>query len=398
MIWRNSKRCMEHRVLAYSFQFQEMFLSKDIFLVPYYIAKCLGGTLDYVYCQNLGNTIIPAVHRNANIRQSTVVDDFRAMLKYIVADARQIDVLFIWGSSLKHMLIIRLLKLINPKSKVVVFGDMEPPQARILNQTDFMCPKGVKGIVKRYFTNFFMKNVTYIVANIEAYNEMKKLCDRKKWCGLSHFYPCLDDEKLNEYGIKRKLWEEKDNIIVCVGRVGCYQKNTEMLLEALKKVDLKEWKIYMIGPVTYSFDLNEKGDFQNVIDRFFEDYPQYNDKLIFTGMIYDQRIVLDYYNRAKVLLMTSRHESWGNVYSEAAALGCYIISTDVGGAKMCSNDWLFGTKVPQEDSDQLAETIQYFIDSKIVVDSEKSIPLTSLLYSIMMRNVLLPKLGYMSKD
>lgn len=290
------------RVIAYSFLFQEMFLSKDIFLVPYYIAKCLGGTLDYIYCHNLGNTIIPTVHRNANIRQSTMADDFRAMLKYIVADAKQIDVLFIWGSSLKHMLIIRIFKFINPKAKIVVFGDMEPPQARIINQTDFMCPKGVKGIVKRYFTNFFMNNVIYIVANTEAYNEMKKLCDRKKWSGLSHFYPCLDDEKLNEYGIKRKSWEEKDNIIICVGRVGCYQKNTEMLLEALKKVDLKEWKIYMIGPVTSSFDLNEKGDFHNVIDRFFEEYPQYNDKLIFTGMIYDQRIVLDYYNRAKVLL------------------------------------------------------------------------------------------------
>ena len=109
-------------------------------------------------------------------------------------------------------------------------------------------------------------------------------------------------------------------------------------------------------------------------------------------MIYDQRIVMDYYNRAKVLLMTSRHESWGNVYSEAAALGCYIISTDVGGAKMCSNDWQFGTKVPQEDSEQLAEIIQNYIDSKIVVDLEKRIPFTSIIYNVMLRNVLLPKL------
>ena len=27
------------KVLAYAYQFQEMFLSKDIFLIPYYIAK-----------------------------------------------------------------------------------------------------------------------------------------------------------------------------------------------------------------------------------------------------------------------------------------------------------------------------------------------------------------------
>ena len=383
---------MKPRVLAFSFLFQKMFLSKDIFLVPYYIAKCLGGTLDYIYCQNWGDTIIPTIHRNANIRQSTIADDFRAMLKYIVADAKQIDVLFLWGSSLKYMVIVRMFKMLNPKGKIIIFGDMELPQARILNKTDFMCPKGLKGVIKRYFTNFFMNNVTYIVANTEAYIEMKKLCDRKKWSCLLHFYPCLDDEKFQEYGIKRRSWEEKENIMVCVGRIGCHQKNTEMLLDALEKVDLKDWKIYMIGPITSSFDLNEKGDFQNIIDRFFKEYPQYNDKLIFTGMIYDQRIVMDYYNRAKVLLMTSRHESWGNVYSEAAALGCYIISTDVGGAKMCSNDWQFGTKVPQEDSEQLAEIIQNYIDSKIVVDLEKRIPFTSIIYNVMLRNVLLPKL------
>lgn len=369
------------RVLGYSFQFQEMFLSKDIFLVPYYIAKCLGGTLDYIYCKNLGNTIIPTVHRNANIRQSTIANDFRAMLKYIVFDAKQVDVLFIWGSSFKHMFIVRMFKFLNPKAKVVVFGDMEPPQARTLNQTDFMCPKGVKGIAKRYFTNFFMTNVTYIVANTEAYNEMRKLCERNNWNGLLHFYPCLDDEKFLEYGIKRRSWEEKENIMVCVGRIGCYQKNTEMLLEALKIVDLKDWKIYMIGPITSSFDLNEKGDFQNVIDRFFEEYPRYNDKLIFTGVIYDQRIVMDYYNRAKVLLMTSRHESWGNVYSEAAAFGCYIISTDVGGACLASNNWNFGVCVNQEDSVDLANVLRDFISGNIVVNPSNKINQDDICYS-----------------
>lgn len=381
------------RVLGYSFQFQEMFLSKDIFLVPYYIAKCLGGTLDYIYCKNLGNTIIPTVHRNANIRQSTIANDFRAMLKYIVFDAKQVDVLFIWGSSLKHMFIIRMFKLLNPKAKVVVFGDMEPPQARTLNQTDFMCPKGVKGIIKRYFTNFFMNNVTYIVANPEAYNEMEELCERKKWSGLLHFYPCLDDEKFMEYGLKRKSWEEKENIMVCVGRIGCYQKNTEMLLDALEKVDLKDWKIYMIGPITKSFDLNDSGDFQKTIDSFLRRNPQYKDKLIFTGVIYDQRKIFDYYNRAKVLLMTSRHEAFGNVYSEAAAFGCYIISTDVGGAVLASNNWKFGACVDQEDSKGLSAILTDLVNGRLKVDTSNSISPQKLYYSNTISNFLIPQMN-----
>lgn len=373
--------CMVHRVLAFSFLFQEMFLSKDIFLVPYYIAKYLGGTLDYIYCQNFGNTNIPTVYRNAKIQQSDIADEFRTMLKYIVADAKQIDVLFIWGSNLKHMQIIRLFKLVNPKGKVVVFGDMELPQARIINQTDFMCPKGVKGMIKRYFTNFFMRNVTYIVANTEAYNEMKKLCDRNRWNGLLHFYPCLDDEKFHEYGIICRSWEEKENIMVCVGRIGCYQKNTEMLLNALEKVDLKDWKVYMIGPITSSLDLNDSGDFQKTIDEFFERNPQYREKLIFTGMIYDQKEVFEYYNKAKVLLSTSRHEGFANVYSQAAAMGCYIISTDVGGADVASNNWKFGIRVNQEDSVGLANILRDFISCNIVVTPSNKIAPADICYS-----------------
>ena len=381
------------RVLGYSFQFQEMFLSKDIFLVPYYIAKCIGGTLDYIYCQNLGNTSIPSSYRNASIRKSTIADDFRTMLKYIVVDAKQIDVLFIWGCSLKHMIIIRMFRLFNPKGKIVVFGDMEPQQARILNQTDFMCPRGVKGIVKRYFADFFMKNVTFIVANTEAYNEMKKLCERNKWNGLLHFYPCLDDEKFNEYGIKRKLWDEKDNIMVCVGRIGCHQKNTEMLLDALEKVDIKDWKIYMIGPITSSFDLNDSGGFQKSIDTFFVRNPQYKEKLIFTGMIYDQKEVFEYYNKAKVLLSTSRHEGFANVYSQAAAMGCYIVSTDVGGADVASNNWQFGKKLAQEDSSMLATVILEFISGNTVIDETLSYQPDDISYSNKVNQVLLPQMG-----
>lgn len=121
--------------------------------MPYYIAKCLGGTLNYIYCQNLGNTDIPSSHRDASLIKSSFKNDFRSMLKYIVEDAKNIDVVFMWGSSLKHMMVIRMYKMLNPHGKVVIFGDMEFPQAQVLNQTDFMCPSGIKGVVKRHFSH-----------------------------------------------------------------------------------------------------------------------------------------------------------------------------------------------------------------------------------------------------
>lgn len=381
------------KILAYASQFQEMYLSKDIFLIPYYICKELGGKCKYLYTQNLGNTEIPKLHRGVTIERTKNKNVWKVFLKEILTHAKDIDVLFLTGSSAVHMFTTFLYKKINPQGKVVVFGDMEEPQAQELNQNGFHYSGGLAGLIKDKLTDYFFRHVTYLVANTAAYHLMDDLCQRKHWTGLLHFYPCLDDEKFESYGLKRKPFTEKENVIVCVGRIGNYQKNTEMLLEALHKVDLKDWKIYMIGPITNSFNLNDGGNFQKRIDDFFDECPQHRDKLIFTGMIYDQKTLFEYYNRAKILLMTSRHESWGNVFSEAAAFGCYILSTDVGGATFASNDWKFGYKLKQEDSNGLANAIYSIVNGTISIDARYELIYESLNYSYMINKLLLPKMN-----
>ena len=368
-------------IVAFSALFQEMFLSKDIFLVPYYIAKETGGELTYYYINNLGNTEIPQQHRGATLLHVETKNEAMAMMKTIVRNARKIDVLFINGSSAKHMTAVFLYKKINPGGKVIIFGDMEAPQAKELYMNGFMYSTGFSGKIKKLLTNFFFHNVTYIVANTEAYGYMERLFIRNGWSGLLHFYPLVDDEKFNSFGITRKTFAEKENIMVCVGRIGNYQKNTEMLLEALHKVDLKDWKIYMIGPITNSFNLNDGGDFQKRIDDFFEKCPQHKEKLIFTGMIYDQKTLFEYYNRAKILLMTSRHEGFANVYSQAAAMGCFIVSTDVGGADVCSNYWAFGEKLPQENSDALADVLEKITSGEHLFQITNELAFDELCYS-----------------
>ena len=380
-------------VLAYANQFQEMFLSKDIFLIPYYIAKELGGECKYLYTNNLGNTEIPREHRGVEIIKTKNSNLWKVFLQEIVSHSKDIDVLFLTGSSAVHMFATFLYKKINPKGKVVVFGDMEEPQACELNQNGFHYSGGLAGWIKDKLTDYFFRHVTYLVANTAAYHLMADLCERKHWNGLLHFYPCLDDEKFESYGLKRKPFTEKENVIVCVGRIGCYQKNTEMLLNALRKTDLKDWKIYMLGPITSSFDLKEGDGFQKVIDQFFEECPQHKDKLIFTGMIYDAKTIFEYYNRAKVLLATARHEGFANVYSQAAALGCYVISTDVGGADVCSNDWKYGIKLNQNDSVGLTNVLADLVCGKLEVPEEYAIPFAEMSYCYRVKRVLLPKMS-----
>lgn len=381
------------KVLAYAYQFQEMFLSKDIFLVPYYIAKELGGECTYLYTENLGNTEIPGEHRGVAIKKTCNTNQWKVFLQEIVSHSKDIDVLFLTGSSAVHMFATYLYKKRNPNGRVVVFGDMEPPQARELNKNGFHYSGGLAGWVKDRLTDYFFRHVTYLVANTVAYNLMADLWQRKHWSGLLHFYPCLDDEKFESYGLQRRPFAEKENIMLCVGRIGCYQKNTEMLLNALRNVDLKDWKIYMLGPITSSFNLNEGDNFQKTIDTFFEEYPQHKGKLVFTGMIYDQKKVFEYYNRAKVLLATARHEGFANVYSQAAAFGCYVVSTDVGGADVCSNDWKFGVKLNQNDDERLAEVLNGIIEGSLKIPVEHALSFNSMCYSYRVNTYLLPIIG-----
>ena len=75
---------MSCRILAYAYQFQEMFLSKDIFLIPSYIAKELGGECTYLYTENLGNTEIPSEHRGVAIKKTCNTNQWKVFLQEIV--------------------------------------------------------------------------------------------------------------------------------------------------------------------------------------------------------------------------------------------------------------------------------------------------------------------------
>lgn len=383
----------KRRVLAFSQDFQEMFFSKDIFLVPYYIAKAVGADMRYLYMNNMGNTPLPESYRGCSIEKADKNSVSKVLLQDVALKGRQFDILFINGSSAIHMLAVWIYKHVNPRGRVVIFGDMEAPQARELNANGFVYGRGAAALVKGWLASYFFHHSTYLVANTEAYTIMSELCNRKQWTGLLHFYPCLDDELFQTYGLRIPQFNEREKVIICVGRIGNHQKNTEMLLKALSVIDIKDWKIYMIGPIANNFNLNESSDFQYIIDKFFTRHPKYKGKLIFTGPIYDQEKMFEYYLHARILLSTARHEGFANVYSQAAALGCYIISTDVGGADVGSNNWKYGTKVAQEDWQELARILEELVNGKIHIDEGQRCSLEEMCYSYRVEKILLPKMG-----
>lgn len=389
---------MKKKVLAYSVDFQRMYFNKDLFMIPYYVARGKGLPLEFCYGFNMGDCNIPNSYRGVQLRTSnrkkvSNLHEFLDIFRFILPQASNIDTLFVVGISFLHLLRIWIFKKINKDANVLIFGDMEPQQASDIVSTDFYRKKSIIGSIKQKLADFCFNNSILLVANPESFKIMKTIYEKRKWEGLVHFYPCLDDELCNQLSIQQKAWDEKENIIVCVGRIGCYQKNTEMILNALQNVDLKDWKIYMIGPITATFDVSKDNGFQKIIDQFFIENPKHVGKLIFTGPILDTKTVLEFYNRAKVLLMTSRHESYGNVYSEAAAMGCYIVSTDVGGASLTSNNWEFGTKIEQENSKELSEKLTDIVNNRVTINPQNMIKKEKILYSYLTNEVILPKLN-----
>jgi len=71
----------------------------------------------------------------------------------------------------------------------------------------------------------------------------------------------FDEETLKTLSIVEKDFGHKENIMITVGRLGTYQKNTEMLLNALDLMELRDWKVYLIGSISEDLDFFFEGFF-----------------------------------------------------------------------------------------------------------------------------------------
>ena len=114
-----------------------------------------------------------------------------------------------------------------------------------------------------------------------------------------------------------------------------------MLLEAIKEIDLKDWRVIFIGPI--------ETNFKNIIENFYKDNPLLIDKVKFIGNINDKSKLFEWYNRSKVFCLTSRSEGFPLVFPEAIYFGNY-------------GD--LGKIIEQDDIDSLAAELQKIINGQ----------------------------------
>ena len=270
------------------------------------------------------------------------------MIRYLYRNAKKIDVLNLYHLTYETILYGIIYRLFHKKGRVYLKLDMDSDA--------FMRRKRKYSISRLFLFDFLLGKTTdivsYEVSKAERVLQTELPALRKK---IIHIPNGIDDGSEFVKNFPRIPFARKEDLIISVGRIGSYQKNNQMLLEALLRVDLKLWKVVFIGPIAESF--------QQYISDFFEKNPAYKESISFTGSIENRTALYDWYNRAKVFCLTSRSESFGIVFPEALFYGDFIITTDVYSSKEIVPSDEVGWIV---DSDtDLSNRIQQIIDGKI---------------------------------
>lgn len=348
--------------------FENFLLYKDVGLLPYYLKKEYDLEVKII-CSNRKKKI------QNNFRGMEIIElkyyffgkvfekilkfkilKFFNYYKYLLKNAKKINYLMFFHIGLDKFFLVLLYRFLNKSGKI--YFKMDSDISGVLNSNNEKI-SFIKKIQKILLKKLIKRINLISIETKEAYEEILKssLYNMDISNKITYIPNGFDEEYLKENNIKIKQFEEKENIMITVGRIGTEEKNNEILLDSLNKIDLKNWKIYIIGPYTE--------EFKNKYDKFIRNNQDKKESVILIGNIEDKNLLYNYYNRAKVFLLTSRWESFGIVLSEALRFGEYIITTDVGAAKDITDNGNIGVITEIENTIPFRNEILKVIDDEI---------------------------------
>ncbi|MCM1261253.1 MAG: glycosyltransferase family 4 protein [Butyrivibrio sp.] len=305
------KRCNICVVPAYPLE--NVQLMKDRIVIPYVCYRHFGSSMviltkengEYPYLnyfEGITLQFLPC---------SEEVSHMQAAVQYVAENYMDIDLLFLFGPRLEYIELAHVYKELNPNGIIYLKLDANSGWANALplddeQYADFLKKIDVISCESRKLQSFiyskWRRRIEYVPNGI--YND---------------FYPAMSECQYNE----------KENIILTVGRIGSAQKNSHILLYAyaMSYPYFKEkWELIMVGSVT--------PEFQQFFDEFGREFPEIARHIRLTGQIDDRGQLCAYYRKAKIFALTSHMEGGcPNVFAEAAGFGCTVITTNIDAAQ-----------------------------------------------------------------
>lgn len=269
-------------------------------------------------------------------------DEKRDVKRYLKKHAKDIDVLQLYHlrySLLPHYILS--YKLNNRNGKIFLKIDAN-------NEfIDFLLKrKGILPALRRLYVKILFKFIDLI--SIETKRNYSALLQS----GI------IDEKKLlylpNGVQQNNTPLKDKQHRILYVGYIERKNKSIDMLLEAVSHIDLKDWKVVLVGSV--------EDDMKDFISDFFKKNENLRNKVIFRGYVSDKEKLSMEYALSSIYCCTSKKESFGISTLEAAYHGNYIISTDVGGSPDIIEKTGYG-KLISHDINELEENLQKTINN-----------------------------------
>ena len=295
----------------------EVHLYKDVGGIPYALAKYHGweATLAYNDLQGIIHNddyeqyvkLEPIHYPKICARLKLRYYKYLKVMYYVWKNAPHYDVINLFHVHRFIRFLCWLAKQANPSIITYVKCDM--------GTAGFVKEQKSSGGVQRWAdTDLFTVEANWFISGL---NNLTKYYRRIRYLPNGFYGDILDDNNIL-----------KERILLTVGRLGTYEKNTETLINAFERMllekELRDWNLCLVGPMDASFREFLKVKFDKNIDL--------RERVLVTGNISDKKILFDYYKRSSVFVLPSRIEGFPLVVPEAMHFACYPIVADCFGA------------------------------------------------------------------
>ena len=315
---------------------QNVQLMKDRVILPYTCYRLFGESLklitqpaeEYPYLSYLpGAELISLPADQPHIE---------AAIRYVSEHYAEIDLLCLFGARVEYIELAQTYKTLRPDGIIYLKLDANIEWANELPLPDESFSAFLQGCDIISCEARRLQSLIY-----------KKWQRPVEYIPNGVYYPLYPEAANVRY-------EDKENMILTVGRLGDIQKNILLLLYAyaLTFLELKEpWDLVMVGSITPEF----QADYEDFCKR----YPSLAPHVHLTGNIEDKQVLHQYYKRAKIFALSSRGEGGSpNVFSEAAIFGCTVVTTGIDAAPDMTDNGRVGRISPNiEDFDGFAKEL-----------------------------------------
>ena len=327
-------------------------LIKDSGLIPYLLAKIYG--FDVYMIGPAPEGVTPGLYNRDNADRIisaypyfSYVKDVNLLLVADYTPERQIqlfselstncDLLILRGFYRSNMDKARLYKSLNPTGKIYCGLDANSIWADRITWSD---PKILQ----------FFKDVDVFAASCTA----TALWLSRKW--PVHVYT-ITNGNYDFLNIFQKFtpYRERENVILTIGRLGTWQKATEVLVDAFVRIanHIPAWTLELVG--------SETPEFKVYLNKIHKDHPEIQGRILEKGNIVDREALYQEYKKAKIFAFPSRLEGGApNAVADALRAGLAMAVTEFdayGDILNLGTSQVCGLSSPIDDTEQFSQNL-----------------------------------------